>query len=103
MACDWGGHRYEWHRRTGKSLDKAEYRKESACKLPRREAIPLIRPELNLQWQFNHNPSDADWNLTERKGWLLLKALKADHLRASRNMLTQKCIGYEGRLRQKWI
>lgn len=53
-------------------------------------------PELNLQWQFNHNPSDADWNLTERKGWLLLKALKADHLRASRNMLTQKCIGYEG-------
>ncbi|MBU5890211.1 hypothetical protein JVV71_23150, partial [Vibrio cholerae O1] len=28
-------------------------------------------PELNLQWQFNHNPSDADWNLTERKGWLL--------------------------------
>ena len=53
-------------------------------------------PDLHLQWQFNHNPSNEHWSLNERKGWLMLEALKADKLRNSRNMLTQKCMGYEG-------
>lgn len=52
--------------------------------------------KLSLQWQFNHNPVDENWSLTDRKGWLSLKALKADNLRGSRNMVTQKCVGYEG-------
>ena len=49
---------------------------------------------LGLQWQFNHNPVNTHWSLNERRGWLALKALKAATLRESRNMLTQKCMGY---------
>lgn len=49
---------------------------------------------LNLQWQFNHNPVHTHWNLQNRKGWLQLRAMKAEKLRDARNMLTQKCMGY---------
>ena len=52
-------------------------------------------PALGLQWQWNHNPKDSHWTLKERKGWLTLKALPADSLKTSRNMLTQKVIGYQ--------
>lgn len=52
--------------------------------------------KLGLQWQFNHNPANQAWSLTERKGWLTLHALKADQLRNARNMLTQKVMGYSG-------
>jgi beta-xylosidase len=30
--------------------------------------------ELGPQWEWNHNPIDANWSLTERPGWLRLKA-----------------------------
>lgn len=53
-------------------------------------------PALGLQWQFNHNPDNEKWSLTKRKGHLALTPSKADCLRSSRNMLTQKCMGYEG-------
>ena len=49
---------------------------------------------LGLQWQWNHNPVDDHWSLTDRKGWLTLKALPATCLKECRNMLTQKVIGY---------
>ena len=49
---------------------------------------------LGLQWQWNHNPVDNAWSLDERKGWLTLKALKAEAMKDSRNMLTQKTMGY---------
>lgn len=51
-------------------------------------------PKLGLQWQFNHNPVNENWSLTEHKGRLTLKAMKAENLRSSRNMVTQKCMGY---------
>jgi len=54
------------------------------------------KSQLGLQWQFNHNPADVFWSLTERKGWLTLHALKASQLREARNMLTQKVMGYTG-------
>ena len=50
---------------------------------------------LGLQWQWNHNPTDSAWSLSERRGWLTLHVLPADNLCESRNMLTQKTIGYE--------
>ncbi len=31
---------------------------------------------LGLQWEWNHNPRDTHWSLTERTGWLRLKASK---------------------------
>ena len=51
--------------------------------------------QLGLQWQWNHNPDNSRWSLSERKGWLTLHALPADSLKASRNMLTQKVVGYK--------
>lgn len=32
---------------------------------------------LGLQWQFNHNPDNSQWSLTERRGWLRLHAGQA--------------------------
>ena len=49
---------------------------------------------LGLQWQWNHNPVDDAWSLDLRKGWLTLKALYAQTMKDSRNMLTQKTMGY---------
>ncbi len=31
------------------------------------------KEQLDLQWQWNHNPVDEAWSLTDRKGWLRLK------------------------------
>lgn len=53
-------------------------------------------PSLGLQWQFNHNPVDDAWSLTERPGTLTLHALQADDFRRARNTLTQKTMGYRG-------
>ncbi|MFT4077065.1 MAG: glycoside hydrolase 43 family protein [Asticcacaulis sp.] len=44
---------------------------------------------LGLQWSWNHNPDDTKWSLTERPGWLRLKAGQAQSLTTSRNTLTQ--------------
>lgn len=30
--------------------------------------------QLGHQWEWNHNPRDSHWSLSERKGWLRLKA-----------------------------
>jgi len=49
---------------------------------------------LGLQWQFNHNPVDEAWSLTEHIGSLTLKALKATTFREARNTITQKVVGY---------
>lgn len=50
---------------------------------------------LGLQWQWCHNPHDESWSLSERKGWLTLRAEAADSLKECHNMLTQKVTGYE--------
>ena len=56
----------------------------------------LTPPSANLKlaWQWNHNPDDAHWSLLKRKGFLTIDALPADSLKACRNMLTQKVVGY---------
>ena len=51
---------------------------------------------LGLQWQFNHNPVDNAWSLTERKGYLTLHALQSESFKKARNTLTQKSMGYRG-------
>ena len=52
--------------------------------------------ELGLQWQFNHNPHDEYWSLTEKPGWLAIKSQKAEKLRTAFNQFTQKTMGYKG-------
>lgn len=44
---------------------------------------------LGLQWEWNHNPVNAQWSFTERPGFLRLKALPAKDLVSARNTLTQ--------------
>jgi len=46
--------------------------------------------KLSPIWQWNHNPVPEAWSLTERSGWLRLKAQPADYLDNARNTLTQK-------------
>lgn len=48
---------------------------------------------LGLQWQWNHNPDNSRWSLTERKGYMRLKASKATNLLDARNTLTQRVQG----------
>ena len=49
--------------------------------------------ELGLQWQWNHNPDNSKWSLTERKGYMRLKASQAKDLKEARNTLTQRVQG----------
>ncbi len=53
-------------------------------------------PDKGLQWQWNHNPNDEYWSLSEKPGYLSIHAQKAEHLMMARNMLTQKACGFVG-------
>jgi beta-xylosidase len=52
-------------------------------------------PTLGLEWQWNHDPHDDLWSLTERPGYLRLKAhnVQVSRLWYVWNMLTQKIMG----------
>jgi beta-xylosidase len=51
-------------------------------------------PALPLVWQWNHNPDNALWSLTDRKGYLRLKTGRVDSsFLLARNTLTQRTIG----------
>ena len=50
--------------------------------------------KLGLHWQWNHNPVDEAWSLTERKGFLRLKTNRVvQNLYAAPNTLTQRMEG----------
>jgi beta-xylosidase len=50
-------------------------------------ALPLV-------WQWNHNPNNKLWSLSERKGFLRLKTGRVDtSVLLAKNMLTQRTIG----------
>ena len=50
--------------------------------------------KLHLAWQWNHNPDNALWSLSERKGFLRLKTGKVvSDLFEARNTLTQRTVG----------
>ena len=55
-------------------------------------------PRLGLQWSWNHNPVDEAWSLTERPGYLRLRALPSEHLVTARNTLTQILQGPASRI-----
>ncbi len=49
------------------------------------------RNGLNLYWQWNHNPIDEAWSLTERPGYMRLKTARVvDNLQIAPNTLTQR-------------
>ena len=50
--------------------------------------------ELDLCWQWNHNPVDEAWSLTERPGYLRLKTNKVvETIYTARNTITQRMEG----------
>ncbi len=50
--------------------------------------------ELSLYWQWNHNPVDSAWSLSERPGFLRLKTCRVvDNLFVAPNTLTQRMAG----------
>ena len=51
-------------------------------------------PVLAPQWEWNYQPRPGQWSLTERPGWLRLRAfrpLEAGNLMKAGNTLTQRC------------
>jgi len=67
------------------------------------EGTPIVTPHtsdefddtsLPPQWEWNYQPRDDKWSLTERPGWLRLhafKPLQPDNLMKAGNTLTQRC------------
>ncbi|MDO4864242.1 MAG: glycoside hydrolase 43 family protein [Ruminococcus sp.] len=52
------------------------------------------KSDMPLEWQWNHNPDNTKWSLTEREGWLRLKTgAVAKDLLTARNSLTQRTEG----------
>ena len=50
--------------------------------------------DLDLVWQWNHNPNNNNWSLTDRAGWLrLTTGSKAISILNARNTLTQRTFG----------
>ena len=50
--------------------------------------------DLALEWQWNHNPDNSAWSVTEREGWLRLKNKNiATNLLNARNTLTMRTEG----------
>jgi beta-xylosidase len=50
--------------------------------------------QLGLQWQWNHNPDNRFWSLTQRPGFLRLTTGRVDNnFEQVRNMLTQRTFG----------
>ncbi len=55
---------------------------------------PEQRNSLPLAWQWNHNPDNSLWSLTERPGFLRLTTSRTDSdFLTARNSLTQRTIG----------
>jgi beta-xylosidase len=49
---------------------------------------------LPMAWQWNHNPDNKLWSLTDRRGFLRLTTGRVDgHFLAARNTLTQRTLG----------
>ena len=54
------------------------------------------QPALPLAWQWNHNPDNRYWSLTQRPGFLRLTTGRVDaDFRSARNSLTQRTFGPE--------
>lgn len=52
--------------------------------------------KLKICWQWNHNPVNSSWSLTEKEGYLRLKTNRiVDNLYAAPNSLTQRMEGPE--------
>lgn len=52
------------------------------------------KPEFPLEWQWNHNPDNSHWSLTDRPGFFRIKTGRVDQsLYWAKNTLTQRTFG----------
>lgn len=50
--------------------------------------------KMSILWEWNHNPDNANWSLSDRKGWLSLTAGKVvDNLFVAPNTISQRMTG----------
>lgn len=49
-------------------------------------------------FQWNHNPVDSAWTMSERGDRITFRVLPAANMKMSRNMLTQKTVGFESQV-----
>lgn len=59
------------------------------------------KPNLGLQWQWNHNPVDGEWSLSRPKGYLSLRAMQSPNNKLAKNTITQKLMGKKGMMTTK--
>lgn len=58
------------------------------------DAFDYTENKLQLVWQWNHNPDNENWSVTEREGYLRLKTGSlASSIKDARNSLTQRTYG----------
>lgn len=58
------------------------------------ESDDFSSKQMKIQWQWNHNPNNHAWSLTERKGFLRLKTNRiVDNLYLAPNSITQRMEG----------
>ncbi|MDO5560691.1 MAG: family 43 glycosylhydrolase [Oscillospiraceae bacterium] len=66
----------------------------SGTSLAKSDDFSYDKDKLALEWQWNHNPDNRFWSVTDRSGWLrLTNGIKASNLMYARNTLTQRTEG----------
>ncbi len=79
---------------TQKQLSALEGKGRLTAELVAQNEYNYNGSNLKLCWQWNHNPNNNLWSLTERRGWLRLKSgILAHTIRDARNTLTQRTYG----------
>ena len=81
------------------SKNGAAYKKPDVGQTYEKTYLPtndaFVDTKLGMQWQWNHNPVNTAWSLTERPGYLrLYTANVTSELNTARNSLTQRIMGY---------
>ena len=67
---------------------------ERMCEIVAQNEYGYNGSNLNIIWQWNHNPNNNLWSLTERKGYLRFKSgILSKHIQEARNTLTQRTFG----------
>lgn len=60
-----------------------------AAKMKPQTSEEFNEPTLPAMWEWNHNPDDSKWSLTERRGYLRLHTMPAADSRRARDTLTE--------------
>ena len=79
--------------RTPRTWVKPKTGSRDSVRAPYRRDDDFSATHLQAVWQWNHVPVEGKWSLTERPGFLRLRAMPAESLWSARNTLTQRAVG----------